>query len=74
MRTPKAIKAPTPSAPVPVPQLDSPELIDVQRERRRSADDREGTSSSLLSGSAGTGDRSSAGTKRKRLGVGALAY
>jgi hypothetical protein len=71
MKTPK-VKTPTPSAPIPVPQLDSPELIDVQRGARRAAADREGSSASLLSGSSG--DKSEGGTKKKRLGAGALAY
>lgn len=72
MKTPKVKAAPTPSAPIPVPQMDSPELIDVQRNRRAAASEREGSSASLLSG--GQGDTSSAGTRKKRLGAGALAY
>lgn len=72
MKTPKTQKTPTPAAPVPMPQLDSPELVDVQRERRRASASREGSSASLLSG--GRGDTSDSGTRKKRLGAGALAY
>jgi hypothetical protein len=73
MKTPKVGKTPAPAAAVPLPQLDSPELIDVQRSRRREASEREGSSQSLLAG-GGAGDTSTGGTRKKRLGSGALAY
>lgn len=72
MKTPKVSTPKTPD-PIPVAQPDSPELVDVQRARRKTASEREGSSASLLSGGGG-GDTSDAGTKKKRLGAGALAY
>jgi hypothetical protein len=71
-KTPKT-STPKPSAPIPIAQPDDPNLVDVQRARRKTASEREGSAQSLLSG-GGAGDTSDAGTRKKRLGSGALAY
>lgn len=68
----KTPKPPTVAAPIPVPQTDDPSLIDVKRNVRANAAEREGTRASLLTpgGSAGVGGGD---TRRKMLGYGALA-
>lgn len=73
MRTPK-VEVPKASKPIPVAQPDDPRLIDTQRRQRREADDREGSSGSLLTRGGASGDSSDSGTKKRRLGVGSLAY
>jgi hypothetical protein len=68
----KTPKAPTVAAPVPVPQQDSPEMIDVKRATRLDAETREGTRASLLTPGGARG-LASGDTQRKRLGYGAIA-
>lgn len=72
MKAPK-VQTPKAAAPIPVAQPDDPTLIDSQRTFRRAAQDREGSSGSLLAGGS-KGDTSDAKTRKKRLGAGALAY
>jgi hypothetical protein len=69
----KSPKAPTVAAPVPVPQTDDPTLIDVKRGVRANAMEREGSRASLLTPGGSRGASGSGGTKRSRLGYGALA-
>ena len=68
----KTPKAPTVAAPVPVPQPDSPELIEVKRQTRATAESREGSRASLLTPGGAKGVASGDG-ERKRLGYGSIA-
>lgn len=70
----KAPKAPKVAEPIPVPQADDAALIDTRRVVRNQAEDREGSSASLLTPGRGRGVTGSAGTTRKRLGLGAIGY
>jgi len=69
----KTPEVPKPAAPIPVPQPDSPELVETQRRVRRDADEREGSRSSLLTPGGARGVSGGGGTSRRRLGMGALA-
>jgi hypothetical protein len=75
MKTPKVPASATPAvaAPIPVPQPDSPELIDTQRRVRAEAASRQGSRASLLTPGGDRGVSGSGETKRRRLGLGALA-
>lgn len=69
----KAPKAPTVAQAVPVPQADDPTLIDVKRGVRANAMEREGSRASLLTPGGSRGTSAAGGTRRSRLGYGALA-
>lgn len=68
----KAPKPPKVADPIPVPQPDDPALIDTRRAVRRAADDREGTSASLLTPGRARGVTGGGGTQRRRLGYGSI--
>lgn len=68
----KSPKMPEIAQAVPVPQLDSPELIDVRRKVRADAAGREGARASLLTPGGASGVSGGGGTKRRTLGYGAV--
>jgi hypothetical protein len=68
----KTPKTPVVADPVPVPQADDPELLDVKRTTRIAAEDREGSRASLLTPGGARGV-SGGDTERKRLGMGSIA-
>lgn len=68
----KSPKAPKVADPVPVPQPDSPELIDTRRTTRAAAEQREGSTASLLTPGGAKGVASS-DSERKRLGYSSIA-
>ncbi len=72
MKSPKAAKAPAVAAPIPVPQANSPEMVEVKRAARTTAEAREGTRASLLTPGGAKGV-AGGDTERKRLGYGAIA-
>jgi hypothetical protein len=65
MKAPKT-KMPPIAAPVPVPQLDSPALVDVARSSRRQAADREGNRASLLTPGGARGVEGGGGGRQRR--------
>lgn len=68
----KSPKTPKIAEPIPVPQTDSAELVDVQRRTRVDAAEREGARASLLTPGGARGV-TGGDTQRKRLGYGAIA-
>lgn len=68
----KSPKTPKVADPVPVPQPDSPELVDVRRSAALRAGEREGSSASLLTPGGAQGV-AGGDAERKRLGYGSIA-
>lgn len=68
----KSPKLPEIAQAVPVPQLDSPELIDVRRRVRTDAMARQGARASLLTPGGAQGISGGGGTTRRTLGYGAV--
>jgi hypothetical protein len=66
-------KVPPIQQPIPVPQLDSPGLIDVARQTRVNAEDQEGTFASLLTPGGMRGVIRGSGNSRKTLGNGSIS-
>lgn len=71
MKKPKA-EVPKVADPIPVPQPDDPTLIETRRSVRQAASNRQGSANSLLTPGGAKGVASGGGTKRRRLGYGAL--
>lgn len=69
----KAPKPPKVAAPIPVPQQDSPELIETRRRVRSDAEERQGMRASLLTPGGDQGVRGSDASRRRRLGLGSIA-